>query len=54
VFQAGEIVGAISILGTVAQLPRQGTSPETTELLAVCTDLTDALGSAEGDGVHGG
>ncbi len=45
VFQAGELVGALSILGTVAQLPLEGHTPETEELLTITRDLSDALGT---------
>jgi DNA-binding IclR family transcriptional regulator len=45
VFQAGELVGAISILGTVSQLPEPGPSAPTEHLLAVCRRLTAALGA---------
>ncbi|WP_329139873.1 IclR family transcriptional regulator [Streptomyces sp. NBC_01476] len=45
VFQADELVGAISILGTVSQLPEPGRSAPTEHLLDICRRLTAALGA---------
>ncbi|MFI6348558.1 IclR family transcriptional regulator [Streptomyces sp. NPDC050560] len=47
VFQAGELVGAVSILGTVSQLPEPGPSQPTERLLAVCKRLSEALGAED-------
>jgi len=44
VFQQREIVGAISLLGTMTELPASGPSDETEELRSACRDLTRILG----------
>jgi DNA-binding IclR family transcriptional regulator len=44
VFQQQEIVGAISLLGTMTELPASGRSDETDELRSACRDLTRILG----------